>query len=75
MALCDMVLKGGENEKNKLSLIFHGAPNGCAEVLLDMKKPKEIKLNKKSVPFKYQNGICKIEFITNGQEEELLIVY
>lgn len=64
-----------KNEKNKLSLTFHGASNGCAEVLLDMKKPKEIKLNKKSALFKYQNGICKIEFIANGQEEELLIKY
>ena len=64
-----------KNEKNKLSLTFHGASNGRSEILLDMKKPKEIKLNKKSVAFKYQNGICRIELSTSAQEEELLVAY
>jgi len=64
-----------KTEQNKLSLIFHGAPNGYAEILLNMKKPKEIKLNKKPISCKYKNGICKIEFMANGQEEELLIKY
>jgi hypothetical protein len=66
---------GYKIERNKLSLMFHGASNGYAEVLLSMKKPKKIKLNKKPILFKHQNGTCKIEFMSNGQEEELSVEY
>lgn len=59
--------------RDKLFLVFHGARDARVEILLEIKRPKEISLNKTPVYFKYQNGLCKIEVMANGEIEELLI--
>lgn len=59
--------------KNRLSFMLHGAMEGEAEVFLEIKRPEKISLNRKTIPFTYQDGLCKIEMVTNGEIEKLLI--
>jgi len=56
-----------------VTFLAHGAPGRDAEIVLSCKRPKIVRIDGKKIPFKYMDGLLKIHFRANGNEQKLSI--
>jgi len=56
-----------------ITFFVRGAAGGDCEIVLSCKRPKIVKIDEKKAPFKYTNGLLRIYFKPNGNDQNLAI--
>ncbi len=58
----------------EIRVSVRGSRDGYGEIVLEMRRPKVIQFDNKEIPFKYKNGILRVNVPLSGKSQALVVI-